>query len=453
MNRQPTMQAPHILVIDDEEEMCRSLKQLLEGHRFTVSTANSATDGLQILQRAQIDLILCDIVMPDMSGLLFLAKIGPQIPVIMMTAYASIETTRKAFKSGACDYLVKPFDFDELLVVVEQNLPGYLSHIAPETGMRFLTSSNPAYRRILELAEKFSMTDMPVLITGESGVGKEVIAQYIYERSERSGRPFVSINCAAIPENLLESELFGYEKGAFTGASNKKVGKFDEAHQGTLFLDEIGDMPLPLQAKMLRVLQEFSFYRLGGQKTISVDTRIIAASNHNLDALIAEKQFREDLYHRLNGVHLRIPPLRERPEDLEYLAQNFVAAYARKYQKPALMIAEDTMQILRAYRWPGNIRELMNCLERAIVVCEERRILPEHLPDRMKDAEPSAESGPTPDVFHQRDDHRATFLRKIILEALSKTNGNRNDAAKLLNISRKTLYNRMKELEITYDFK
>ena len=453
MNTVPNAQVPHILIIDDEEGMCRSLKQLLEAHHFTVSTANSATDGLQVLQRTQIDLILCDIVMPDMSGLLFLAKIGTRIPVIMMTAYASIETTRKAFKSGACDYLVKPFDFDELLVVIEQKLPASFSPSASEKGLRLLTSNNPAYRRMLELAKKFSITDMPVLITGESGVGKEVIANYIYENCHRKEHPLVSINCAAIPETLLESELFGYEKGAFTGASSKKIGKFDEAHEGTLFLDEIGDMPIPLQAKMLRVLQDFSFYRLGGQKTISVDTRIIAASNQNLDALIKEKRFREDLYHRLNGVHLRIPPLRERPEDLENLVNNFVVYYAQKYQKPITTIAEETMQILRTYRWPGNIREFMNCLERATVVCEGKNILPEHLPDRIKNVDTVQSDATGTNVFHQSEDHRTAFLRKVILETLAKTNGNRNEAAKLLNISRKTLYNRMKDLDITYDFK
>ncbi len=453
MNEVYNNQFPHILVIDDEEGMCRSLKQLLEGNNFTVSTANSATGGLQTLQRAQIDLILCDIVMPDMSGLLFLAKIGTRIPVIMMTAYASIETTRKAFKSGACDYLVKPFDFDELLVVIEQNLPGHLPPLASEQGMRLLTSKNLSYRQMLKLAGKFSVTDMPVLISGESGVGKEVIAHYMYENSRRNDRPFVSINCAAIPENLLESELFGYEKGAFTGASAKKIGKFDEADQGTLFLDEIGDMSLPLQAKMLRVLQDFSFYRLGGQKTISVDTRIIAASNQNLDALIAEKQFREDLYHRLNGVHLRIPPLRERPEDLTHLIHHFMSYYTKKYQKPMITIAEETMQILEQYPWPGNIRELMNCLERAAVVCEGTHILPEHLPDRIKRVEGARDDAPKITVLDRNEEHRTTFLRKVILEALTTANGNRHKAAQLLNISRKTLYNRMKDLGITYDFK
>jgi DNA-binding NtrC family response regulator len=454
MNTVTNNQLPHLLVIDDEEGMRLSLKQLLEGNQFTVSTASSAKEGLQVLQRCKIDLIICDIVMPDMSGLLFLSKIGRTIPVIMMTAFASIETTRKAFKSGACDYLVKPFDFDELLVVIAQNLQPHAAQFTSEKRGRWLSSNNRQYRKILELAEKFSVTDMPILITGESGTGKEVIATYIYETSHRVERPFIRINCAAIPETLLESELFGYEKGAFTGASNKKIGKFDEADGGTLFLDEIGDMPLQLQAKMLRVLQDFAFYRLGGQQTISVDTRIIAASNQNLDELIAQKRFREDLYHRLNGVHLRIPALRERPEDFDDFVHNFVTYYARKYQKPVTTITEETLQTLRNYGWPGNIRELMNSLERAIVVCEGQRLLPEHLPDRIKATEEDRFiEAVRPENFPPRDDRRIAFLRKVILEALTKTNGNRHEAAQLLNISRKTLYNRMKELDITYEFK
>ncbi|PID57782.1 hypothetical protein CSB45_06030 [candidate division KSB3 bacterium] len=446
-------QAPHLLLIDDEKEMCLSLKQLLSDQGFIVSTANSAKQGFNVLQRTKIDLIVCDIVMPDMSGLLFLSKIGSTIPVIMMTAYASIETSRKAFKSGACDYLVKPFDFDELLVMIEQNLPARKMRIASPKGLRLLSSNNERYQRMLKLAEQFSVTDMPVLITGESGVGKEVIAKYIYEKSHRSDRPFVSINCAAIPDTLLESELFGYEKGAFTGAQAPKSGKFDEANGGTLFLDEIGDMPFPLQAKMLRVLQDFAFYRLGGQKTIRVDTRIIAASNQNLHSLIAQATFREDLYHRLNGVHLKIPALCERPEDIGDLVRHFLAHYAGKYHKSISGVSEETLQLLVRYRWPGNIRELMNCLERATVICEEPRILPEHLPDQIRTARESALTASKITFPQQTLDHKTAYLRKIILEALSKTQGNRSEAAKLLNISRKTLYNRMKDLQISYDFK
>ena len=433
--------------------MCLSLKQLLSDRGFTVSTASSAKQGLSVLQRAKIDLIVCDIVMPDMSGLLFLSKIGATIPVIMMTAYASIETSRKAFKSGACDYLVKPFDFDELLVVIEQNLPAGGAHMPSPKALRLLNSKNERYQRMLKLAEQFSVTDMPVLITGESGVGKEVIATYIYEMSHRHDRPFVSINCAAIPDTLLESELFGYEKGAFTGAQARKNGKFDEANGGTLFLDEIGDMPFPLQAKMLRVLQDFAFYRLGGQRTIRVDTRIIAASNQHLHRLIEDSRFREDLYHRLNGVHLKIPALRERSEDVEELVRHFVAHYAGKYHKRISGPSEETLQLLTRYRWPGNIRELMNCLERAAVICEEERILPEHLPDQIRTAQESISPAPNFTIPQQVQDHKTAYLRKIILEALSKTQGNRSQAAKLLNISRKTLYNRMRDLQINYDFK
>ena len=285
---------PRLLIIDNEFEMCRSLEQLFIEKEYTVFIADSAKKGLEILQKENIDLIICDIVMPDMSGLLLLSKIGNRIPVIMMTAYASIETTRRAFKLGACDYLVKPFDFDELAVVVNQYLKTKTGSSLSGKEVKNISSKNPEFIKIMELAEKFSKTDMPVLITGESGSGKEVIAKYIFEMSGRNGKPFISLNCAAIPETLLESELFGYEKGAFTGANYKKIGKFEEADTGTLFLDEIADMPVHLQAKMLRVLQDFSFYRLGGHEEISVDTRIIAASNKNLPELIENNAFREE---------------------------------------------------------------------------------------------------------------------------------------------------------------
>jgi Nif-specific regulatory protein len=337
--------------------------------------------------------------------------------------------------------------------VIEQNLPARDVPVASQKALRVLNSKNERYKRMLKLVEQFSVTDMPVLISGESGVGKDVIANYIYEMSRRNERPFVSINCAAIPETLLESELFGYEKGAFTGAQTKKNGKFDEANGGTLFLDEIGDMPFSLQAKMLRVLQDFAFYRLGGQKTIRVDTRIIAASNQNLHHLIETSKFREDLYHRLNGVHLKIPALRERPEDLEDLVRHFVGHYARKYHKTISDISDETLQILARYDWPGNIRELMNCLERAAVICEGSSILPEHLPDQIRTAQEIIPAAPNRLISQQTEDHKTAYLRKIILEALSKTHGNRSEAAKLLKISRKTLYNRMKELQISYDFK
>lgn len=278
-----------LLVIDDEKEMCNSLKKLLEKNNFNVYLAHSAREGLNILQRFNIDLIICDIIMPDMGGILFLSKIGNSIPIIMMTAYSSVQSTRKAFKLGARDYLVKPFDFEELLVVINQNLISMSKKEFVISNNIFLKSRNNDFINILSQADKFSETDMPVLICGESGTGKEVLADYIHEKSRRKLFPYVKINCAAIPDSLLESELFGYEKGAFTGAYDKKPGKFEEANGGTFFLDEIGDMVFPLQAKLLRVLQDFEFARLGGQNNIHVNVRIISSSNRDLLDLVKEE--------------------------------------------------------------------------------------------------------------------------------------------------------------------
>ena len=435
--------------------MCTSLRKLLSEKGFTVSTALSAKDGFEVLQRQNADMILCDISMPDMSGLLFLSKVSPQIPVIMMTAFASIETTRRAFKLGARDYLVKPFDFAELLVVVNQNLDSSQQGFAASApGPHLLESRNPEFQAMVALARKFSQTDMPVLLTGESGTGKEVIARFIYRNGPRHAGPMLSINCASIPESLLESELFGHEKGAFTGAIATKVGRFEEADGGTLFLDEIGDMPPAVQAKMLRALEEFAFTRLGGKENIKVDLRVIAATNQPIDSLIAGGKFRLDLFHRLNGLSLWIPPLRERPEDLEALARHFVQQFCDKYGKPEKDIDPGTMEVLRGYRWPGNVRELKNCMERAVVVCDLPTLLPDHLPDSLRSAgrapaePPTSGDTPAPDGA----DYRTSYMRKIILEALEQTKGNRNEAALLLKISRKTLYNRMKELDIRHDF-
>jgi len=434
--------------------MCTSLRKLLGEKGFTVSTALSAKEGFEILQRQNADMILCDIAMPDMSGLMFLSKVSPQVPVIMMTAYASIETTRRAFKLGARDYLVKPFDFDELLVVVNQNLDASQQQNTGSPGPHLLESRNGEFTAMAALAHKFSQTDMPVLLTGESGTGKEVIARYIWAHSARHTRPMISINCASIPESLLESELFGHEKGAFTGAISTKVGRFEEADGGTLFLDEIGDMPSAVQAKMLRALEEFSFTRLGGKENIRVDLRVIAATNQPIDSLIEGGRFRLDLFHRLNGLSLWIPPLRERPEDLEALARHFVRQFCEKYGKAEKDIAPATLEVLRRHAWPGNVRELKNCVERAVVVCDHPTLLPDHLPDSLRSAgrapaEPLAvEQDRTPDGV----DYRTNYMRKIILEALERTGGNRNEAALLLKISRKTLYNRMKDLGIRHDF-
>lgn len=439
----------HLLIIDDEENICKSLRELFERNGFKVTTALSARKGFAALQKYPIDLIICDIVMADMSGITFLEKIGDKIPVVMITAYGSIETSRKAFKLGACDYLVKPFDFNELLVVVEQNLHRRASSAEPQNDTVFLQSGSIVFTQMLSLADKFSNTDMPVLLTGESGVGKEVLANYIHKKSNRADFPLISINCAAIPDTLLESELFGYEKGAFSGADGMKTGKFEEANEGTIFLDEIGDMIPSLQAKMLRVLQNFEFSRLGGHSIISVNVRVIAASNKDIANLVDEGAFRADLFHRLNGIHIEVPPLRKRPEDIIGLTDFFIHYFNLKYAKSIKTTDASARESLGSYTWPGNIRELKNCIERAVVVCEEERITREHLPNSiLYDSNKGNENVPK-----KLSDYRNNYMREVIIEALNKTGGNRSEAAKLLGVSRKTLYLRMKELQIEYEFK
>ena len=338
-----------------------------------------------------------------------------------MTAYASIETTRRAFKLGARDYMVKPFEFEELLVVVNQNLDtASQGSAAAAASPHLFESNNEEFQAMLELARKFSQTDMPVMLSGESGTGKEVIARFIYQNSTRQARPMISINCAAIPEALLESELFGHEKGSFTGAISTKIGRFEEAHGGTIFLDEVGDMPAAVQAKILRALEEFVFTRLGGTENIKVDLRVIAATNQPIPALIEGGRFRLDLFHRLNGLSLCIPPLRERPEDLEMLAGHFTRQFCEKYGKPRKDAAPCTRwRSCASYRWPGNVRELKNCTERAIVVCDGAAVLPEHLPDSMRSSEgmtarlgidgslPLGGRGGLPHELHEEDHRRS----------------------------------------------
>ncbi len=437
-----------LLVVDDEPEMCNSLKKILEKKGYRVSVASSGKTALELLQTESFDLILCDIVMPEMGGLVFLSRIQKDIPVIMMTAYASIETARKAFRWGVRDYLVKPFRLEELFLVIEENLNRSQPAVEGDPQV-FLQSKNKAYQKVLELASKFAQTDLPILLVGESGVGKEVIADYIRSLSLRKEKPYIKINCAAIPETLLETELFGYERGAFTGAFSRKIGKVEEADEGTLFLDEIGDIPLNLQAKLLRFLENYEFSRVGG-KTYTLNVRVISATNQNLEEHIKKGEFREDLYYRLNGVQIQVPPLRERIEDIEDLSFFFLTKLQVKYNKNVTNIHPDVFQLFRHYRWPGNIRELRNCLERAFISCDQETIQPEHLPDIILSAGTSSNLD---SLTFQIQQSQSAYLRELILKTLRTTQGNQKEAAKVLRISRKTLYNWMKKLQIQYEYK
>jgi DNA-binding NtrC family response regulator len=448
--RKNTMRRFELLVIDDEEGMRSSLKRLLEQRGFSVRVSDSARKALSVLARQKIDLVICDIVMPEISGLLFLSRVDPRVPVVMITAYASVETARRAFKSGAADYLVKPFDFDELLVVINQCLSRRGRDNRGWENQYFLSSQNADFQRVIELAGKFSNTDFPVLILGESGTGKEVIADYIHERSCRRAEAYIKINCAAIPETLLKSELFGYEKGSFTGAMKTKTGKLEEANGGVILFDEIGDMNLLLQAKLLRVLQDFEFTRIGGNRAIKIDCRVIASSNKDFRTLIDEGRFRDDLYHRLNGLVLEVPLLRERSEDLENLMRFFLEGFNTKYGKKVKGFDTDTLNTFRTYSWPGNVRELRNCIERALVVSEGDFITLQDLPDSVRKQGDFSE--PYAVLQDQMGGLREDYSRKLILDLLEKVNGNKSEAARVLGISRKTLYKWIHRLRIKHEY-
>jgi len=432
-----------ILVVDDEDGMRVSLQKLFEQSGYSVIVADNALKGLKITQEYPIDLIVCDIVMPDMSGLTFLSKISRSIPVIIITAYASVETARTAFKSGARDYLVKPFEFSELLLLVRQYIArGEADSGAVSAEDALLESDDPTYKKLVHLAMKIGPTDIPVLLLGESGTGKEVLANSIHNASGRASAPFIKVNCAAIPEPLLESELFGYEKGAFTGAAEVKRGLFECAQGGTFFLDEIGDMPVSLQAKLLRTLQSLSVVRLGGTKEIHIDCRIISASNKPLDEMIAMRQFREDLYYRLNGIQLKLPPLRERGLDVLRLAAFFLADFRVKYGKEICGFDQGALERIRTYCWPGNIRELKNCVERAIVICESDRIGISDLPDIVAQDGRRVRSQAVPSTA---SDIKKDYMRKLLSSTLKKTGGNKAQAANILKVTRRTLYNWLSE--------
>lgn len=455
MNSGSNLTASDILIIDDEEKMCLSLKELLEKADFTVDVAFSVKEAFQLVEENEYNLLICDIRMPGMGGMSLLEKVGKKTPVIMMTAYASVETARHAFKLGARDYVTKPFKFDELLVMIRQFIAEKQPKGIFSSSEMLLQSQDESFIKICELARKFSSTDIPILITGESGCGKEVIADYIYSLNKRKNVPYVKINCAAIPDTLLEGELFGYEKGAFTGAIERKIGKIEEADGGILFLDEIGDMPLVLQSKMLRILQDFTFTRLGSTREHSVHTRIITASNQDIDMLVKEGRFRLDLYYRLRGLYLKLPPLRERLCDIEVLSYFFLNKFNAKYNKQIQRIDGNVFDVFREYPWPGNIRELKYAIERAVIVCDGAVLLLEHLPDsiyapprELKETGENSKQSFSKNVEQYRDE----YMRKCILEALQKTNGNKVETAKLLHISRKTLYNKIKELHIKYEF-
>ncbi len=443
---------PSILIVEDEPKMRRLLELNLGEEGFTTHTAADAESGLKILNREKIDLIVTDLKLPGMNGLEFLQAIkrtDAALPVVIMTAHGSVETAVEAMKMGASDYVLKPFSLAEMVVVVRKeldarNLREENRSLREALGQRYeyanVIAKSAKMQEVLGLVERVAPSNSTVLLGGESGVGKDLIARAIHEHSNRAKGPFIKINSTAIPENLLESELFGYEKGAFSGATAAKPGKFELADKGTLFLDEIGDVPPAIQVKLLRVLQEREFERLGGTKTLKVDVRLIAATNRDLRAALEDGTFREDLYYRLNVVAIDIPPLRERKEDIPPLVDFFLVRFARDSGKPAKQISPAALDLLMNFHWPGNVRELENTIERAVTLSS--RSIIDAADIRLDQRSPASQISPVlPDGMTLEK-----WEQEIIREALRRANGNKSQAARALGLSRNALRYRLSQM-------
>lgn len=447
---------PAILIVEDEAKMRRLLELNLGDDGFTTFSAEDAETGLKLLGKNPVDLVLTDLKLPGMNGLEFLQTIKRQnaaLPVVVMTAFGSVETAVEAMKAGASDYVLKPFSLTEMRMVIHKeldvrNLREENRSLREALGKRFshpnVVSRSPKMQEVLATVERVAPTNATVLLGGESGVGKDLIARAIHEKSRRASGPFLKINSTAIPENLLESELFGFEKGAFTGAVASKPGKFELADKGTLFLDEIGDVPPVTQVKLLRVLQEREFERLGGTRTVKVDVRLIAATNKDLREALEQGTFREDLYYRLNVVPIDIAPLRDRKEDIPELANLFISRFTGESGKPVEGITPEAMRILVNYHWPGNVRELQNIVERACALAKGSVLEPAdiHLDTRPSKAT-NGGGGFLPEgmTLEQWED-------EMVQEALRRANGNKSQAARLLGLSRNALRYRLSKIGI-----
>lgn len=434
------MEQKDILIVDDDENMNFALGETLLRKNYTVDKAFSYLEAKEKINFCNYPMVITDVRMPDGSGIDLASEIkkkNPDTKIIVITAYGKIEDAVTAMKNGAEDYILKPFPAEKILDLVELYFPGFFNR-GPV--MDFLTK-DPQLLEIVARIGKAARSNASILMNGESGTGKEVLARYIHRSSPRKEGPYIAINCAAIPENLLESELFGYEKGAFTGADKFKPGKFELADKGTLVLDEIGDMPLNLQAKILRILQEKEVDRLGGKKTIPVDARVISLTNHDIEQKLREKSFREDLLFRLNVVEFEIPPLRKRPDDIRYLSEYFLGIYERDAGKTNLSFAKKAMDKLMAYSWPGNVRELQNVIHRTTIFSESSEIRESDIEFKnyVFPAVPQREPGITTVSDMEKD---------LILRTLEKTQNNKSKAAEILGISSRTLRNKLKEYSL-----
>jgi DNA-binding NtrC family response regulator len=456
-----TSMKKRVLLIDDEARVRASLKTVLEPTYETIQ-AGDAQEGLDLFRKEAPHLVLLDVILPGTDGLSVLQTLRAEsrmVPVIMLTGTKSVKTAVDAMKFGAADYLSKPFDVEELRLIVEraltdQELQREVKQLRAQVVQRYafhnLIGKSPSMQGIYSKIEQVADSRTTVLITGESGTGKELVAKALHYNSSRRERPFVALNCAALPETLIESELFGHEKGSFTDATARRVGQFELAHTGTLFLDEIGDLSAMTQAKLLRVLQEREFTRVGGVQSIKVDVRILTATNKNLEELVRKGQFREDLYYRINVIALYLPPLRERGEDVPLLAKHFLAKRIEEDNRPPQEFSKDAVDLLSRYPWPGNVREMENIIEQAFIWSKGSDIItPEHLPIILK--EDSRSSSLRDDTLAGRlslEKAVMEFEREIILDALKRTNYIQTHAANLLGISRRMLKYRMDTLGI-----
>jgi len=461
-NRQSAMSSLPVLIVEDKDSLRTMLRHALEAHGHAVLEARDEPEAVQQLQQARPVVVLTDLKLPvgDGFGVLRAAKeLDPELQVVVMTAYGSIQDAVTAMKEGAMDFLAKPIDPDHLLLMVERAmaqrriLTEYIllkEELAERRGAPRIIGENSKLRQVSQQLHRAAVTDATVLLEGESGTGKELFARALHALSPRNDGPIVAINCAAIPDTLLETELFGYEKGAFTGAGARKPGRFELAHRGTLFLDEIGDLPLPLQAKILRALEEKQFERVGGTQSLNVDVRVVAATNRQLKQRVAERQFREDLYFRLSVFPIQIPPLRERVDDVLILARHFVEKFSRDLNKKALTLAPGAIDELLVYQWPGNVRELQNCIERAVILTEGDTIHARHLnlSSRQVAPPPVASpwdqidlSGTIPDALRRVTEE---VERRKIAQALQDCNGNKAHVADALHIGYKMLLQKMK---------
>lgn len=480
------------MLIDDEVDVQYSFKRIFNSPEIELTTATSGEEALRLIPRVKPDLVIMDVRMGGMTGLETLRLIrqsDARLPVIMMTAYGTTQTAIEAMKLGAYDYLLKPFDVPKLKEIIYgalkaardmREVVSYQPLLESEDYDVGIVGRSEEMQNVFKLIGQLSASDATALITGESGTGKELVARAIYHHSERSSQPFIAINCAAIPENLLESELFGHEKGAFTGASSQRIGKFEQCNHGTIFLDEIGDMSLPTQTKILRVLQSGTFERVGGNQAVQVDVRVIAATNKPLEQAVARREFREDLFYRLNVVRVQIPPLRERKKDIPLLVNYFLRKFSSKTPKS---ISAEALSLLEQYHWPGNVRELENIVRRALVVAKGEAILASDLPrELLRRGEPlpgaQESTGPSPGVGERasagsasstpesmdlasvaralfkwaRENSKLKIIpaveRELVIQALVETEGNQVQAAKLLGITRATLRKRIEKFNI-----